>query len=175
MDCEKYQELASAFADGCLGDGEIAGLQGHLKSCDECEEFLRGIYRVRDFLRGEELRSGVNVSSPGFAETTTRAAFSRAGEHAPALRPFRSSLRRWQGFAAAAMLVLAAGWLLYRPSPGDEPVRMAATGFVEAGDDEGSMASYMRQHTIQTIDATYLGFSEGIELAAFETGGPGRE
>ena len=33
------------------------------------------------------------------------------------------------------------------------------------------MASYVRQHTLHTMDTTLLGLPDGIELASFENGG----
>ena len=79
---------------------------------------------------------------------------------------FFSAWARFSGAAAAAVLLLAAGWSLHQFSDsGGTPVTVSEKAVVEG--EEASMASYVRQHALHAMDTTYLGFPEGVELARF--------
>ena len=178
--CDDYQELASAFADDLLETAEISDLQGHLRACPECRLFLSGIYRVGDFIRAEEVSHALPVPPPHFAADIARALGREAnrGQTVSAdfsAGSFSSLWGRLSGAAAAAVLLLAAGWSLHQFSgSGVTPLTVAEKADSEKGaveSEEASMASYVRQHTFQAMDATYLGFPEGVELARFEAAG----
>jgi anti-sigma factor RsiW len=177
--CEDYQELASALADDRLETEDVADLQSHLRECSECRQFMSGIYRVRDFIRGEEVRHALPVPPPHFSAELTRAIrrearHAQSGPAAVSAGRFFSSLGRFSGAAAAAVLLLAAGWSMHKLSGGEvTPVEVSEKAVIEI--EEGSMASYVRQHALQAMDATYLGFPEGVELARFEAAGTGLE
>lgn len=177
--CDGYQELASVLADDLLEAAEISDLQGHLRECPECRQFLNGIYRVRDFIRAEEVRHSLPAPSAHFAADIVRA-LGREADHAqpaPAnllAGRFFSAWVRFSGAAAAAVLLLAAGWSLRQFSDsGVAPLTVSekASEKVLIESEEASMASYVRQHAFQAMDATYLGFPEGVELASFEAAG----
>ena len=174
--CDDYQELASALADDLLETAEISDLQGHLRECPECRRFLSGIYRVSDFIRAEEVRHSLSVPSPHFAADLTRALGREAsrGRTVSATLPagrFVPFWGRFSGMAAAAGLLLAAGWALQQFSGnGVAPVAVSEKAVIVES-EEASMASYVREYALQAMDATYLGFPEGIELARFEAAG----
>jgi hypothetical protein len=176
LTCSHYQELASALADGALETSKIAVLQEHLGGCEECRLFMSRVYRIRDLLRAEEVRESLPVASPGFAAAVAdRVSRERIFTFpAPAARtaPARSSyLRHFMGAAAAAVVLLAAGWSSYRlATPEEAPTVMASSKVAQEG-EEGSMASYFREYALQTMDTTFLGLPQGVELASFETAG----
>jgi anti-sigma factor RsiW len=174
--CDDYQELASALADDLLETAEISDLQGHLRECPECRRFLSGIYRVSDFIRAEEVRHPLPVPPPHFAADLARALGREAnrGQTVSATFPsgrFSPFWGRFSGLAAAAGLLLAAGWALQQFSgSGVTPVAVSEKAVIVES-EEASMASYVREYALQAMDATYLGFPEGIELARFEAAG----
>jgi hypothetical protein len=180
LSCDDYQELASAFADDLLKTAEICDLQGHLRECPECRQFLNSIYRARDFIRAEEVRHPVPAPSSHFTADIARALGREAHQGRPdssnlLVGRFFSALGRFSGAAAAAVLLLAAGGSLYQFSGGGVTPPTVSEKAGPAPDvvesEEASMASYVRQHTLLAMDATYLGFPEGVELARFETAG----
>jgi hypothetical protein len=177
--CDDYQELASALADDLLETAEISDLQGHLRECPECRQFLSGIYRVSDFIRAEEVRHALPVPPPHFAADLARA-LGREADRGQAVAANFSAGRsfsfwgRFSGAAAAAVLLLTAGWSLHQFSgsgvtPPAVSEKVSEKAVIEG--EEASMASYVRQHAFQAMDATYLGFPEGVELAMSETAG----
>ena len=171
--CDAYQELASALVDDMLEAAEISALQGHLRECPECRHFLNGIYRVGDFIRAEEVRHSLPAPSAHFASDIARA-LGREADHAPPAANlvagrFFSAWVRFSGVAAAAVLLLAAGWSLRQFSDSGAAPTVSEKVVVES--EEASMASYVRQHAFQSMDATYLGFPDGVELARFEGAG----
>jgi hypothetical protein len=178
--CEEYQELASAFADDVLEAAQMSDLQGHLRECPECRQFLNSIYRARDFIRAEEVRHPVPAPSSHFTADIARALGREAHQGRPdssnlLVGRFFSALGRFSGAAAAAVLLLAAGWSLHQFSGGGvTPLTVSEEAVSEEAvieSEEASMASYVRQHAFQSMDATYLGFPEGVELARFEAAG----
>lgn len=171
--CSHFQELASTLADDSLEAAGIVELYDHLDICSECRQFLNDIYRIRDCLRAEEARSNVQPSSPGFAAAVTRhlereRLFARPEADSGRGRRAVFFRRNLSGAVAAAVLLLAAGWVLFRVSSPEEAARMESSSVADNVTNEGSMASYFRQYTLQTMDATFLGPPEGIELASFE-------
>jgi hypothetical protein len=177
LTCNHYQELASALTDGFLEAAQIGVLQDHLGGCEECRLFMSRVYRIRDLLRAEEVRESLPAVSPGFAAAVADRV-SRESVFtfpAPAARPVpeRSSyLKHFMGAAAAAVVLLAAGWSSYRLATPEEAPTVVASSAVSQESEEGSMASYFREYALQTMDTTFLGLPQGVELAGFET--PGR-
>jgi len=171
--CDDYQELASALADDQLEAAEIPDLQGHLRECPECRQFLNGIHRVGDFIRAEEVRHSPPAPSANFASEIAHALGREADQGPPASNlvagRFFSAWVRFSGAAAAAVLLLAAGWSLRQFA--DSGVAPTVSEKVVVESEEASMASYVRQHAFQSMDATYLGFPDGVELARFEGAG----
>jgi hypothetical protein len=171
--CEVFQELASALADDRLDAADIPEFQGHLKECAECRLFLNDIYRVRDLIRTAEARqSSRTPSPPAFATAVSRRLEGELLFPAPPAvseAPVLPVWKRFSGVAAAAVLLLAVGWSWHRLTPPELEMPVAATQPAVQENEEGSVASYFRQHALQTMDATLLGPPEGIELASFET------
>src|SRR5262245_9022317 len=88
-DCTKAREAASALADGELSELEAVQLDGHLRSCPDCEAFAASVTALAARLRGADLEQPV---LPAFVPRRRRpAAF------------------RLQTAAAAVALVAAAG------------------------------------------------------------------
>jgi anti-sigma factor RsiW len=176
LTCEHYEELASALADGFLEAAEIAVLQDHLGGCEECRLFTSRIYRIRDLLRAEEVRESPPAVSAGFAAAVAnRISKERVFTPAPAVRlvPERSSyIKHFMGAAAAAVVLLSAGWSSYRLAGPEEAPTVVASVAVSQESEEGSMASYFREYALQAMDTTFLGLPPGVELAGFEL--PGR-
>ncbi len=174
--CDDYQELASALADDLLETAEISDLQGHLRECPECRRFLSGIYRVSDFIRAEEVRHPLAVPPPHFAADLARALGREENRGQTVAADFStgspfSFWGRFSGAAAAAVLLLAAGWALQQFSgSGVAPVAVSEKAVIVES-EEASMDSYVREYALQAMDATYLGFPEGVELARFEAAG----
>lgn len=173
--CDDFQELASAMADEQLDSKSIFEFQGHLRECADCRGFLDNIYRVRDLIRAAEIQYSSQAASPAFSATISR---RLDGEHlfpARAATPTAASpaplsfWRRFSGAAAAAVLLLTVGWSWYSLMPPEGGTPVATTPAEVQEKDEGSMESYVRQHALQTMDATLLGPPDGIELASFET------
>lgn len=171
--CDVFQELASALADDGLHSADIPELQSHLKECAECRLFLNNIYRVRDLVRAAEARqSSRTPSSPAFAAAVSRRLGDELLFPAPQAVSESPALPLWKrlsGVAAAAVLLLAVGWSWHSLEPTESEAPVAASQPVVQDREEGSVASYFRQHALQTMDSTLLGPPEGIELASFET------
>lgn len=172
LSCEDYQELASALADERLDSREILEIQGHLKKCGDCRRFLSNVHRIQEILRAAELRDPARLPSTSFAAAVT------AGLEGEELFPVKvaaprgaSFWSRLSGAAAAAVLLVAAGWSWYRLSPSPEVASPPAARVALQEPVEDKLASYYRQHALQTMDVTLLGPSEGIELASFDTFG----
>lgn len=55
-DCEKYQELCSAYFDGELTAAEQAELRAHLAVCPECDAYLQALRQVRATLSGDAVQ-----------------------------------------------------------------------------------------------------------------------
>jgi anti-sigma-K factor RskA len=166
------------MADEQLGSKSILEFQGHLRECAGCRNFLDNIYRVRDLIRTAEIQYSSSAVSPAFSAAISK---RLGGEHlfparaaVPTMAPPapQSFWRHFSGAAAAAVLLLAVGWSWYSlvPPEGGAPVATSPAEVQEK--DEGSMASYVRQHALHTMDETLLGPPDGIELASFETFGP---
>jgi anti-sigma factor RsiW len=174
MICEHYQELVSALADGSLDAAGIGELQDHLGRCDECRLFMSRIYRTRDLLRAEEAREESFAVAPGFAAAVAaRVANEKifpvpeapsAGLAAPV-----SFIKHFMGAAAAAAVLLSAGWSSYRlASVQEEPAVIASSAVTQEVEEEETMATYFREYALQTMDSTFLGLPQGVELAGFE-------
>lgn len=177
-DCDRYQELASALTDGCLEADGIAELQGHLRTCSECRLFMSRAYRTRDLLRAEEAREAPFPVSPGFAAAVAarvarERVFPAPSTFSDRLESGVSLARHFMTAAAAAVLLLTAGWSSYRFASRNAEPTVVASSTLPRTTEEGSMASYFREYALQTMDATFLGLPQGLELADFET--PGRD
>jgi anti-sigma-K factor RskA len=176
--CDRYQELASALVDGCLEAVEIAELQRHLGKCGDCRIFMNRVYRTRDLLRAEEAREQVSpVPSLFAADVTSRIANERVfpvpGNAAARLSSGISLVKHFMGAAAAAAVLLTAGWSSYRLASVEEEPTVVASLAVTQDAGEETMASYFREYALQTMDTTFLGLPQGVELADFEA--PGRD
>jgi len=114
MNCSDISELAPLYVSGELDRGRAADFDEHLKTCSECfrelETQARLDARLREILLAEEVdvarvnrRIREMLATEGLAEAVKR------------VEPVRRS-RRWvtaaMGIAAAALLALAAGYLL---------------------------------------------------------------
>lgn len=168
MNCEHNQQLASGFVDGELRADEIEILQAHLEACDTCRTFLENAYRVRDLLVAGDARGEAVTVAEGFAGRVSalvaREKFTVAAR--PRLR-VSSFVGRVSAVAAAAVLVVSVGWSwLNLPASGDAMRAVAESPASIA--DEGSVASYLSEHALQSMDSTFLGSGEEIELASFE-------
>lgn len=168
MDCEHYKQLASAFADGELRADETGTLQEHLDGCGECRSFLDGIYRVRELLQAGDASVEVAAVREGFAGSISALiARERFTVSPPRPRKAAAFIGRISAAAAAAVLVVSVGWSWLSLSATGETM-LAGSSAGTALVDEGSMASYLRTHAMQSMDATFLGSGEGMELASFE-------
>ncbi len=172
--------MVSAFADGGLEATEAAGLQTHLRTCASCRDFLANISRVRDLLRAQESRQALTAVGPDFAAGVAR---RLAGErvfvkHAGPPSAASRALGFWgrlSGAAAAAVLLLSVAWSWNQISTSEEVFPTAVNVPASQESEEGSVASYLREHAFETMDATFLGSPEGVELASFEVSGQGFE
>jgi anti-sigma factor RsiW len=173
VNCEHYEQLASAFADGELRADETGMLQEHLEGCEGCRAFLGGVYRVRDLLQAGDADGEFGAVREGFAGGVSAIiAREKFTVTSPRRRKAASFFGRMSAAAAAAVLVASVGWSwLSLSATGDGTPAGGFAGTAEA--DEGSMASYLRTHAMQSMDATFLGSGEGIELASFEVLGQG--
>ncbi len=54
MNCEKYQEMISAFIDGELSVEEELNLHDHLAGCDSCRQLAYDIRQLRDVISAED-------------------------------------------------------------------------------------------------------------------------
>jgi hypothetical protein len=84
-----------------------------------------------------------------------------------------SLVRHFMSAAAAAVVLLTAGWSSYRLASLEEEPAMVASSAVSQETEEDTMASYFREYALQTMDTTFLGLPQGVELANFEA--PGRD
>lgn len=176
--CDHYQELASALADGSLAAGGIAKLQDHLGRCAECRLFMGRIYRTRDLIRAEEAREAAPPVSPEFtarvsALVAKERVFPVADIRTGAMPGRISFVRHFMGAAAAAAVLLTAGWTSYRIALVEEEPAVVASSAVLQEAEEATMATYFREYALQTMDSTFLGLPQGVELADFEA--PGRD
>lgn len=176
--CDHHQELASALVDGCLEAVEIAELQGHLRNCEDCRLFMSRVYRMRDLLRAEEAREPVSPVSSAFATDLTarignERVFPVPEETAAGFSNGISLVKHFMSAAAAAVVLLTAGWSSYRLASLEDAPAVVASSAVSQETGEETMASYFREYALQTMDTTFLGLPQGIELADFEA--PGRD
>ena len=172
--CEDFQELASALADERLNSREILLIQGHLEKCPECRRFLNNVHRVKDILRAAEVRDSFHVPSTTFAAAVSRRLDGEELFPLAGVKPgngLSSFWNRLSGAAAAAVLLVAAGWSWYSLAPSPDSAPIVASQAVQQESEADTVASYYRQHALQTMDVTLLGPSEGIELASFDTFG----
>jgi len=176
--CERYQELVSALVDGCLEVAEIAELQGHLRDCEDCRIFMSRVYRTRDLLRAEEAREpSAPVPSAFAADLAARIGNERVfpvpGSAVAGLSNGFSLVKHFMSAAAAAAVLLTAGWSSYRLASLEVEPEVVASLAVTQETGEETMASYFREYALQTMDTTFLGLPQRVALADFEA--PGRE
>jgi anti-sigma factor RsiW len=174
--CEHYQELASALVDGFLEAAEIAELQGHLGDCKDCRAFMSRVYRTRDLLRAEEAREeAVPVPSGFAADLAARIGKERVfpvpGNAAAGRSNSVSLAKHFMSAAAAAVVLLTAGWSSYRLASVEVEPTVVASSAVSQETGEETMASYFREYALQTMDTTFLGLPQGVALADFEASG----
>ena len=171
--CEHYAQLASAFADGELRADETGMLQEHLEGCESCRAFLGGVYRVRDLVQAGDADGEFGAVREGFAGgVTALIAGEKFTVSSPRPRKAVTFFGRMSAAAAAAVLIVSVGWSWLSLSATGEGVIAGGPAGTSVA-DEGSMASYLSTHAMQSMDATFLGSGEGIELASFEVLGQG--
>jgi hypothetical protein len=168
LNCEQHQQLASGFIDGEIRADEIETLQGHLESCEECRTFLDSAYRVRDLLKANDGKGDFGPAPEGFAAgVSALIAREKIVVASAPSRRVSPLFGRVTAAAAAAVLIVSVGWSWLSLSESSEPL-LAVHEDTAPIADEGSMASYLSKHAMQSMDSTFLGSGEGIELASFE-------
>lgn len=129
MDCEQLRAKLDAYMDGELSPAELAALEAHAVSCENCARELAAARLTREALKS--LGDEVSVPLP------LQASWRRAVREEAAKRERRAKGRRWlriaYGAAAALLLVFGATALL-RNLPKDEPMTIAIEQELDAGE-----------------------------------------
>jgi len=178
--CEEFRELISAFVDESLDGGELLRLEKHLELCAGCRAFEGELRRFRGLLQAAETFQPLRRPPPGFAALVVsridRLPRAQVVPFPEALTGPRLSGSPWIGIAAAAAaaaLFFAWSWQRLLPvgSPEQKIVMSRAVPTVDvASADDGSMATWMREHAMLARGGTLLGSAEESEFARIHSG-----
>jgi hypothetical protein len=176
--CGEFRELVSAFVDECLDGGELLRLEEHLLACAGCRAFEGELRRFKGLLQAAETFQPLRRPPPGFAAMVIARLERQPLAQTiafPAAQP-RPSRSPWVGMiaaAAAAALFFAWSWqrLLPVSSPEQKIVMSRAVPTVDlAAADDGSMATWMREHAMLARGGTLLGSAEESEFTRIHSG-----
>jgi ferric-dicitrate binding protein FerR (iron transport regulator) len=106
--CEKYKNLIEKYVEGTIGDGQLAELKTHMKTCESCSQEFERCILLQDVVRQA-------FSSPMTAEQARASLVARLFEEPNLrLRPasIRTTLFAGRQAAVAAGVLLALGLFL---------------------------------------------------------------
>ena len=109
MNCERFEELLSAYLEGELSAGERAGMDAHLAACASCSELLAVSREMREVLAGfPEAEPGPELMARLYAIPEKKSFFKPVFRFL--LRPDLQPV-----FAALSVLVIAVSFVFTAP------------------------------------------------------------